>query len=487
MLQRLCIATVLVVFSSLAHGAITIESGPVANQVVQCDEQGKAELHLAGTSESAQGHVDARVRRGRRVVVGWTELSAVADSRWEGSLADVPAGGPYIIELRAGTGFGRMKEEHKIENVFVGDLWLLAGQSNMQGVGNNEDVEEPDPRVLIFAMNDTWRVAEEPIHRLPESRDIVHSKVEDDAERAKLVMDVTDWTKGAGLGLPFAKAVAEATGRPIGLVPCAHGGTSMTQWSPEGRDQGGATLYGAMYRRFQEVGGKVKGVLWYQGESDSTDEAAPEYFRKFSEFIEAVRRDFEQPELPFYYVQIGRLTVTDNPLLKNWNRIQMDQLRLESALPNVGMVATVDLSMDDLIHIGTPGLKVVGHRLANRVLTDVYKIRNDDLGPRPVKAVRGTTKFGNVVKVIYEVGNGGLSSEGRLAGFSISDGQGNPLALIYNQTIDPSGEAVLLWVQGEVPEDAQLSYGRGGDPYCNLGDGAGYGAPVFGPVPIEKE
>ncbi|MCL4218335.1 MAG: hypothetical protein KJ052_15210, partial [Candidatus Hydrogenedentes bacterium] len=45
-------------------------------------------------------------------------------------------------------------------------------------------------------------------------------------------MDVTDWTKGAGLGLPFAKAVAEATGRPIGLVPCAHGGTSMTQWSP---------------------------------------------------------------------------------------------------------------------------------------------------------------------------------------------------------------------------------------------------------------
>ncbi|MCL4218336.1 MAG: sialate O-acetylesterase, partial [Candidatus Hydrogenedentes bacterium] len=259
------------------------------------------------------------------------------------------------------------------------------------------------------------------------------------------------------------------------------------QVAAEGRDQGGATLYDAMYRRFQEVGGKVKGVLWYQGESDSTDEAAPEYFRKFSEFIEAVRRDFEQPELPFYYVQIGRLTVTDNPLLKNWNRIQMDQLRLESALPNVGMVATVDLSMDDLIHIGTPGLKVVGHRLANRVLTDVYKIRNDDVGPRPVKAVRGTTKFGNVVKVIYEVGNGGLSSEGRLAGFSISDGQGNPLALIYNQTIDPSGEAVLLWVQGEVPEDAQLSYGRGGDPYCNLGDGAGSGAPVFGPVPIEKE
>ena len=52
---------------------------------------------------------------------------------------------------------------------------------------------------------------------------------------------------------------------PQGVICCAHGGTSMDQWSPEGRDLGGdESLYGAMYRRFVHNGSRVKGMFWYQ-------------------------------------------------------------------------------------------------------------------------------------------------------------------------------------------------------------------------------
>src|SRR6202023_1447306 len=87
--------------------------------------------------------------------------------------------------------------------------------------------------------------------------------------------------KGSGLGLPFAVEMVARTGIPVGLVPCAHGGTSMDQWSPALKDREGDSLYGSMYRRFVAVGGRVRGVLWYQGESDASAKAAPEFEQKF--------------------------------------------------------------------------------------------------------------------------------------------------------------------------------------------------------------
>ena len=237
----------------------------------------------------------------------------------DGKLTGVPAGGPYTINCRVevsrvDTNRGVTKNVTNIAvgPVFVGDLWVLAGQSNMEGVGDLIDVTPPHPQVMMLGMDGKWKQAEEPLHWLVDSPDPVHSGDPKTREQRSAQEHKTR-TKGAGLGLPFAVALVEATGVPIGLVICAHGGTSMEQWNPAKKDEGGKSLYGSMLRQFQLAGGKVKGVLWYQGESDANAEASKVYPQVFADFIAAVRSDFGQPELPFYFVQIGRFVRAGDP------------------------------------------------------------------------------------------------------------------------------------------------------------------------------
>ena len=149
---------------------------------------------------------------------------------------------------------------------------------------------------------------------------------------------------------------------PIGLVACAHGGTSMEQWNPAKKDEGGNSLYGSMLRQVKLAGGKVKGVLWYQGESDANGDAAKIYTSVFADFIAAVRADLDQPDLPFYYVQIGRFINGGDP--KGWNAVQEAQRRCPNGCPTRPSSRSIDLELDDGIHVGTQGQKRAGHRLA---------------------------------------------------------------------------------------------------------------------------
>ncbi len=236
--------------------------------------------------------------------------------------------------------------------VFVGDLWVLAGQSNMEGVGNLIDVTPPHPKVMLLGMDGQWGQAEEPLHWLIDSPDAVHSgNPNNRADRAAQAHKSR--TKGAGLGLPFAVAMVEATGVPVGLVACAHGGTSMEQWNPNKKEQGGASLYGSMLRQVKLAGGKVKGVLWYQGESDANANASKVFAKAFSDLIAAVRSDFGQPELPFYYVQIGRFVRGGDP--KDWNAVQDAQRVIPERVANTAVISVIDLELDDGIHVGTQG------------------------------------------------------------------------------------------------------------------------------------
>jgi len=82
--------------------------------------------------------------------------------------------------------------------------------------------------------------------------------------------------------------------------------------------------------------------------------------------------------------------------------------------------------------------------------------------------------------------NGKLKAEGRIAGFSIHNAAGEPLASIYKIRVDPAQPGtVLLYTVSKLPEGAVLHYGYGKDTYCNLRDEAGIGVPVFGPMPIQ--
>jgi hypothetical protein len=378
----------------------------------------------------------------------------------DGQVLELPVGGPYSIG-----------DAH---DILVGDLWVLAGQSNMEGVGDLVDTEKPSPFVHSLQSREKWAVAEEPLHWLGESPRIIHHTL-GGAEAVPDPLPAHDptRTKGAGLGLTFAKERYIRTGVPIGLIPAAHGGTSMEQWNPELRGQGDASLYGALLKRIEHVGGKVAGVLWYQGESETSLEQDIElYHPRMDALLKALRNDLRQPDLPFYYVQIGCFVSRDADANK-WNSVREAQRTWSTLQTRTAMVSAIDLQLDDSIHVGTRDLKRLGRRLADMA---------DGLSAPELVGATFEAKRSRI-RVTYRYVRGGLQANGRPAGFSLRDNNGKELSFVYKVVLDEN-TAILYLIDDVLPPNAALWYGWGLNPYCNVTDAADAALPAFGPLPL---
>ncbi|CAO2833961.1 unnamed protein product [Amaranthus hypochondriacus] len=162
------------------------------------------------------------------------------------------------------------------------NIFILAGQSNMAGRGGVKNGKwdgfippecNPNPKILRFTAQNSWVLAHEPLH---------------------VDIDVGK-TCGVGPGMGFAHGLLILGGSEIGsigLVPCAVGGTKISEW---GR---GTVLYDQLVRRAKAAGGKIGGVLWYQGESDTVNvEDAEGYKGRMEKFIGDLRSDLALPSL----------------------------------------------------------------------------------------------------------------------------------------------------------------------------------------------
>src|SRR5262249_53751285 len=154
--------------------------------------------------------------------------------------------------------------------------------SNMQGAGRSKDRAIPQEDVRAFYMGDTWAIAEDPIHQLDFAVDSFHNGGNRSAKPAEN-------KNGCGPAVAFAQGMAQHTGVPQGIIVSAHGGTSMAQWDPDLKSKGGASLYGANLRRCVKNGGKVAGMIWYQGESDANPQASPSYTKNMIKLIGELR------------------------------------------------------------------------------------------------------------------------------------------------------------------------------------------------------
>ncbi|MBX9604061.1 MAG: sialate O-acetylesterase [Bryobacteraceae bacterium] len=478
------------VFSlALSAQDITL-TGLVNNQVIQRNDSMRADLRLGGSAAArANGkYIEARVLQDGAPVAGldWTPLVRAAGGRWSGELRNVPAGGPYRVEVRA----SGVPGVAAVEDILVGDLWILAGQSNMQGVGNLIDVQQPLKQIHSFDMTDRWLVATEPLHSPRWAADSAYWSKNAQGQPERLAGDkieqfMAERKQGAGLGLPFAVQMLTRTGVPIGLIPCAKGGSSMEEWDPALKSKGGESLYGALIRRVEAAGGKVRGVLWYQGEAETVGDRAGQYASRMERLVAALRADLKDPKLPFYYAQLGRFAgMADNR--NNWNAIQEAQRLLEPKLGPGGMIATIDTALDDAIHIATPDLKRLGRRFATIVSKDLFPDAKESAGLKRGPRPRAAKLEGSMIRLSFDDVNGSLLAEGRASGFSIHAADGAPQSLIYKVVVDPEKPTdVLLYLGGKLPEKAALHYGYGRDPYCNLRDSADLAAPVFGPMAVQ--
>ena len=165
-------------------------------------------------------------------------------------------------------------------------LFLLVGQSNMAGRGTVEAQDKtPHARVLMLNKAGEWVPATDPMH----------------FDKA---------AAGVGLGKTFGHLYAEAHPEvTVGLIPCAVGGSPISVWQPGAFYEATKShpWDDAMQRAHLALKtGTLKGILWHQGESDSSPTLADGYEAKFHDLIARLRKELDAPEVPFVCGQMGK-------------------------------------------------------------------------------------------------------------------------------------------------------------------------------------
>jgi hypothetical protein len=460
-----------------------ILSGLFSGQVLQRNARQVACARITGScNTTTRAMVEVSVLHAGTVLPGARGGGEAVNGAWQAWIEDLPVGGPYEVRFRLPD-----EPELRVTDVRVGDVWFLGGQSNMHGAGDVADALPPHPEVQAFYNEDEWRIAEEPLTLFWGAVDPVHTDGNPPMHDPVEIRAARRNTRvGVGPGLAFGRDMFAATGVPQGLVCCAHGGTSMDQWSPALREKGGWSLYGALLRRFKKLGQPVAGVLWWQGCSDAGE---PEpYTRKMQELVAAVRQDFAQPDLPWLMVQIGRIFPNDgsnrNP---GWLSIQDQQRRLPESIHRLSVVPAVDLEMEDSVHISANGQKLAAKRLARIArfqlgeagVRDAIRLADIQALPPAAPGAHSTIIEGRFENVAGELG-----AVGAPTGFRLVSPEGESRHCIH--TVRCEGATVRLYFKhlAQPLQGWRLAYGFECDATCNITDSEGMALPVFAPQPI---
>jgi sialate O-acetylesterase len=453
-------------------------------RTLQRDRDGFANLQLELPSGSHTSELSVQVVKDK------TELPAnvQVDEDGRGASVALPTGGPYSVALYSQDHL--IREDH---GLLVGDIWVLAGQSNMQGLGEKIPDHKPLNLSTMLSFDGNWKPTLEPTHRFWETNQSAQFKMspflgfEQPLEELEQMyeelhaQDLVEPVGGVGPGYFFAEELMKLCDVPVGLIPCALGGSSLDMWQKgfalEKDVRVEDTLYGDLIKRAATSEVPIRGILWYQGESDSHDELSKSYFERFERFVSDVREDLRIPDLPFITVQLATSKNMDWAGEENWDRIRETQRLASERIPGVDLVAAADLPRVDEIHISTEGYRILGKRLALAASRFVTGCPSSFVVPRLERV--SSTQDG--VEVVFADVNGSLAiAEGieLRRSFSIT---GNSIreALIVSQN------SVKLLTERPVAGDQEIFHGRGFTPHIGLIDSAGFLMPMFGPVHLQ--
>ena len=303
--------------------------------------------------------------------------AARADSRgrWSTLIKTGAAGGPFQLEVSV----EGSETKIVVSNIMVGEVWICAGQSNMEwplSQTTDSETEIADaknyPNLRLFTVEH-------------------HAVTSPQHDFAK----VKPWACCAPESVKDFSAVAYFFGRelskklqvPIGLVNSSWGGTRCEAWTsvdsltnegsfdkllkhwseqpnPTHRHRVG-NLFNGMVSPL--IGFPFKGVIWYQGEANVG--RGDQYRRLFPTMINDWRKSLNNEEFPFYFVQLAPYRYKDQSieaLPEVWDA----QLATMRSVPNTGMVVTTDIGNVSDIH--PRNKKEVGRRLSLWVLSKTY-------------------------------------------------------------------------------------------------------------------
>jgi sialate O-acetylesterase len=342
------------------------------------------------------------------------------------------AGGPYKLTISG---------QNKIvfENILIGEVWLCAGQSNMEWSAANgiKDAKAELPtcynsNIRLFKMPKT--TAETP---------------QTDCRGTWQVCDSNSLRRFSAVGYFFGKKLNQSLNVPIGLIDVAWGGTYIETWIDEDLinlypdtkvsaqkmtptnwwPSKAGYIYNGMVAPLSNF--NIAGVIWYQGESNRH---VPETYYKLSHTLVETWRGVWQKDFPFYYVQIAPFNYNDSTNLKAALVREMQTKAMD--IPQSGMVVTTDL-VDNIKDIHPAYKKEVGNRLANWALAETYK---QPVGQYKSPQYHNMTVSNNKIILNFDHADDGLMSKGEeLTEFVIAGADHvfyKAKAMIKNNTVE---------------------------------------------------
>ena len=252
----------LVSFVKAYAGPTITMISPLDHQVIQRNSKKQGPLNIRG--ELAGFTVKSPTVEARLIVDSkpgkWRRLSVNSKQRTFEVNWDAPAGGWHRLEVRALVGSDVLAES-VVEHVGVGEVFVIAGQSNSA----NHGAEKQKTKTGLIAAFDgqRWRLANDP----------------------------QPGASGGGGSFipPFGDAMAEKFHVPIGIVACGVGATSVREWLPKGSTfpnpptiegnvrklpsgewESKGSIFSTFSARMKQLGPRgFRAVLWHQGESDA--------------------------------------------------------------------------------------------------------------------------------------------------------------------------------------------------------------------------
>ena len=422
-------------------------------------------------------------------------IYALADAggKWQIVIPTIKAGGPYNISFSSG------QQKIIVGNVLLGEVWLASGQSNMEfPMGKAEGW-----RNGVHNYATEIPAARYPYIRMIDVPNLVADTIKNDFIGQWKICDTNNVKDFSGVAYFFAKEIFTKTGFPVGIINSTWGGTPAESWTKKEvlesdtgfvhileRYQKMLDAYPGAYKKYQVafdkwltdtstkkkkpsapsgtdwnkspyklyngmiaplLNYKLKGVIWYQGESNAN--YAWQYRRLFPAMIKSWRTDFNNKDLPFYFVQI-------TPHKGQNAEIREAQLFTWQTVHNTGIVVTTDYGDTNNIH--PRNKEIVGRRLSLWALKNEYG-KKDIIESGPTFS--RLRKEGNKLRLYFKNAEGLHSKNNKeMQQFSIA---ASADTVFKKATAIIENNSVLVW-NDEVVAPAEVRYGWQNLPVAEL-------------------
>lgn len=451
---------------STSNAQLTVVKVFGSGMVLQRDQPitiwGKAIPNTVVVVRIAHGSISAKATEQKETVVA-------LDSTWHVILTPQKADAfPQTLSIT------NQKESRTFYDILIGDVWVCAGQSNMAFMLKNDqfarqtlpNASQPNLRLL------NWQSGLTTYNSPYKSQEVSRLQPENFYSGSWQNADSSSASSFSAVAFYFGQQIQQQTNIPIGLIHLAVGGSPCEAWMSAEAVKGDTELEklfqgnwlnnkalepwcierghqnldnllksnkllpqdslgvnhpfkpGFLYKAGIEplLNSPIKGVIWYQGESNSLSfERVQQHEKLFPRLIQEWRRNWSVGDFPFYFCQLSSIGTEKGYQSHFWPEFRDGQRRIAEEMPNVEMVVTSDVGHPSDVH--PTNKKEVGERLAKVALAKTYGQEIAYSGPTLVKITQTPNQY---ILTFSYVEKGLQTADSKpLIGFLLEDKNGN--------------------------------------------------------------